>query len=212
MKIAFINGSPKMKDSASGCFLRELKAFLENESLIISEYHFCKPQLTAEQMKNLSECNILVFSFPLYVDGIPSHLLDCFVQLETFLAGQKEKKIKVYAMVNSGFYESRQNRLAIEMMKNWCEKSGLVWGQGVAIGAGAMLGMLKNVSMGYGPKKDLGKALKQLAGNILNCNSEENIFITANFPRAIYKFGAEMGWRQSIKANGLKPKDLFLRK
>jgi hypothetical protein len=66
-----------------------------------------------------------------------------------------------------------------------------------------MLASIKNVPIGHGPKKNLGKAFKQLAGNILKCTSEENIFVTANFPRVLYKLAAEMGWRQSIKANGL---------
>lgn len=71
---------------------------------------------------------------------------------------------------------------------------------------------LKNVPIGYGPKKNLEEVLKQLSYNILKYKSGENRFITANFPRFAYKLVAEMGWRQSIKANGLSRKDLFLRK
>jgi len=212
MKIAFINGSPKMKDSASGCILQELKDFLEQDGNIISEYYFTKPQLSEKEIEQLTECNVLVFAFPLYVDGIPSHLLNCLIQLEKIFATINRKDINVYSLVNCGFYEGHQNKLAIEMMENWCSKAGLKWGQGVAIGAGGMLPMIKNVPIGHGPKKNLGKAFKQLASNILKCTSEENIFITANFPRVLYKLGAEMGWRQSIKANGLKRKDLFLKK
>lgn len=127
-------------------------------------------------------------------------------------ASIKEKEIIVYSLVNCGFYEGHQNELAIEMMENWCAKAGLKWGQGIGIGVGGMLPSLKRIPMGHGPKKNLQKAFKQLANNILKCTSEENIFITANFPRVLYKLAAEMGWRQSIKANGLKRKDLFLKK
>lgn len=212
MKIAFINGSPKVKDSASGCILTELKAFLENESNTISEYYFRKSQLSTDEIKQLTECDILVFAFPLYVDGIPSHLLNCLIQLETFFASIKEKEIIVYSLVNCGFFEAHQNELAIEMMENWCTKAGLKWGQGIAIGAGGMVPMMKNTPVGRGPKKNLDKAFKQLSNNILKCTTAENIYVTANFPRFLYKFAAEMGWRQFGKANGLKRKDLFLRK
>ncbi|MEW9096463.1 MAG: hypothetical protein AB2417_15400 [Clostridiaceae bacterium] len=212
MKIAFINGSPKIKDSASGCILQELKAFLEQDSNIISEYCFRKPQLSIKEMEQLTEYNVLVFAFPLYVDGIPSHLLNYLLQLEMIFATIKEKDIIVYSLVNCGFYEGHQNKLAIEIMENWCAKAGLKWGQGIGIGAGGMLPGLKSVTIGHGPKKNLEKALKQLSNNILKGTSEENIFITANFPRVLYKLGAEMGWRQSIKSNGLKRKDLFMRK
>lgn len=212
MKIAFINGSPKIKDSASGCILQELKALLEQNSNIISEYCFRKPQLSIKEMEQLAEYNVLIFAFPLYVDGIPSHLLNCLIQLEMIFANIKEKDVIVYSLVNCGFYEGHQNKLAIEMMENWCTKAGIKWGQGIGIGAGGMIPGLKSVAIGHGPKKSLEKALKELADNILKGTSEENIFITVNFPRVLYKLAAEMGWRQSIKANGLKRKDLFIRK
>lgn len=212
MKIALINGSPKIENSASGCLLKELKAFLEYNNNIISEYHFNKTQLSREEMEQLAQCNVLIFAFPIYVDGIPSHLLNCLMQLESFFSAIEKKNIIVYSIVNCGFYEGHQTAIAIEMMRNWCIKSGLCWGQGVGVGAGGMLVSIKNVSIGYGPKKNLGVAFKKLADNILKRSSGEDIFITANFPRILYKLAAEMGWRKSIKANGLKRKDLFLKK
>lgn len=212
MKITLINGSPKIKGTSSGCLLEELKTLIECDGNIIAEYYLRKPQFDTKEMEQLADCNVLVFAFPLYVDGIPSHLLNCLIQLETFFSAIKEKNITVYSLVNCGFYEGHQNALAIEMMENWCAKAGLKWGQGIGIGAGGMLPAVKNVSIGHGPKKNLGKALKNLSNNISKCTSEENIFITPNFPRILYKLSAEMGWRQSIKANGLKRRDLFLKK
>ncbi|MDP4144332.1 MAG: hypothetical protein Q8936_07605 [Bacillota bacterium] len=212
MKIAFINGSPKIKESASSYILEELKTFLEQDGNIISEFCFRQPQLTVEEMEQFTEYNVFVFAFPLYVDGIPSHLLNCLVQLETIFAAMNRRDIMVYSLVNCGFYEAHQNKLALEMMENWCAKAGLKWGQGLAIGGGGMLISIKSVPMGHGPKRNFEKAFKQLANNILKCASGENIFINQSFPRILYKLGAEMGWRQSIKANGLKRNDLFLKK
>jgi len=212
MKIALINGSPKVTNSASGCLLQELKPFLQHDTNVISEHNFRKPQLSIEEMEQLAECNVLVFAFPIYVDGIPSHLLNCLMQLESFFSAKEEKDIIVYSIANCGFYEGHQAAIAIEMMKNWCIKAGLCWGQGVGVGAGGMLTSIKNVPIGYGPKKSLGAAFEKLAKNILEHSSGEDIFITADFPRTLYKLAAEMGWRKSIKANGMKKKDLSLKK
>lgn len=212
MKIAFINGSPKFKESASGYILEELKSLLKDDSNIVSEYCFNKPQLSIEDMEQLKECNVLVFAFPLYVDGIPAHLLRCLVQLEEFFKGLSRTDIIVYSLVNSGFYEAHQNGLALEMMENWCIKSGLKWGQGLGIGGGGMLLSIKNVQAGHGPRKNFDMALNELAGNILGSIPKNNIFINPSFPRILYKLGAEMGWRHSIKENGLKRKDLFMKK
>ncbi|WP_018305336.1 hypothetical protein [Desulfitobacterium hafniense] len=210
LKIALINGSPKAKNSASEAALQALGTFLRDSE--ITEYDFRKPQLSFEHLKQLEEQEVWVLAFPLYVDGIPSHLLSCLAQLENHFKARPTPKVTVYCLVNCGFYEGEQCGLALEMVENWCAKSGRQWGQGLGIGAGGMLPALKNVPAGSGPKKNLGKALQTLAANIAHRTSGDNIFITANFPRFAYKFAAEAGWRKMVKANGLKTADLFRQK
>lgn len=212
MKIALINGSPKFKNSASGYILKELKNLLKNDDNTIYEYCFRKPQLDDKEISELTKCNTLIFAFPLYVDAIPSHLISCFIKLEQLFSELNEKDINVYALVNCGFYEGHQNRIALEIMENWSFKAGLNWKQGIGIGAGGMITATESIPLGHGPKKNLGKALKKISENILKNSPGQNIFITANFPRFLYKFSAEMGWKQLIKKNGLQKKDLFLKR
>lgn len=207
MKITLINGSPKIKDSASGAVLDELKDYLKDND--IQEYSFRRPELPKElDLNELEKQEAIVFSFPLYVDGVPSHLLNCLSQLERFFA-DKSADIIVYTIVNCGFYEGIQNRHAIGMIKNWCKKANVKFGQGVGIGAGGMLVGLKNAPNGKGLKKNTSSALNELSNNIINKKIEKDLFVSPNFPRLLYKFGAEMGWRHQIKENGLKTKDLF---
>ncbi|MDV4152614.1 hypothetical protein R0131_17440 [Clostridium sp. AL.422] len=216
MKISLINGSPKVKDSASEIILKELKNYLNNnelsKNLSISEYHFRNNKFDNYIIQEVIKSDVLVFSFPLYVDGVPSHLLRCLLQLEESFNKIKEKDIKVYALVNCGFYEGKQNKLAIEIIENWCEKCGIKWGQGLGIGAGPLLHSVKNVPLDHGPKKNLGKAMTIISNNILNNSRDNNLFINANFPRFVYKIVGEMGWKKAIKANNLKVKDLNIRK
>lgn len=211
MKIALINGSPKTKDSNSGRAIKELKGFISDAS-IISEYSFRKTSLTEGEISQLENCDALVFAFPLYVDSVPSHLLRCLIQLEGYFRGIGKSNIKVYTLINCGFYEGEQNKIAMEIMENWCEKAGFTWGQGLCIGAGMMLESIENVPAGHGPKKNLGVALKELGENISKARSAENLCITANFPRFLYKVSGNFGWIQQAKANGLKRKDLYLKK
>lgn len=212
MRIAFINGSPKAKDSASEYILQEIKPILEQKGAVISDFHFQKPQLKAEDIKDLKDFDALIFAFPLYVDGIPSHLVSCLLELENYFNTAKDKEIKVYSLINCGFYEGHQNRLAMSMMENWCIKAGLKWGQGIGIGAGGMIPSLKNVPMGHGPKKNFGNAVNELVESIIKGSSAESLYINANFPRFLYKIAGEASWRQGAKENGLKTKDLFRRK
>ena len=203
MKIALINGSPKKADSASGCLLEELKRFL-NQPLYecrVGSRGCSLPQELAEQ-------DVLVMAMPLYVDGIPSHMLEFLLEAEEVLKG---RDITVYAIVNCGFFEASQNRWAVNMLQNWCERADLRWGQAVGIGGGGMVPALKGVPAGKGPKKNLSKALEALAKAILTCQSGEALLVSPNFPRWMYRKAAEQGWKKQIKNNGLRVKDLSAR-
>lgn len=211
MKVALINGSPKTKDSASGCILQEIKPLLPAGSQVM-EYSFRKPELDNNVLEQIAQCETLIISFPLYVDGIPSQLVNCLYQMETFLRTKPKKKIMVYSIANCGFFEGHQNSIALEMVKNWCDKTGLSWGQGVGIGGGGMVSMLAGVPAGKGPKKVLSKAMEALAANLSAGATADNIYVSPSIPRVAYKLAAEMGWRRQVKANGLKRKDLFTKK
>ena len=211
MKIALINGSPKFKHSASGIILNSIKPKLQDNNSI-EEYTFRTSEKNNEDLEQISKCNVILFTFPLYVDGIPSHLLRCLYQMEKYFNSNKSNDISVYTIVNIGFYEGKQASIAIEMMRNWTEKANLKWGQGIGIGGGGMMSMISNSTDNKGPMKDVHIALTALATNILALKTADEIYTSPGIPRIVYKIGGEMGWRQSVKKNGLKTKDLFIKK
>jgi len=203
MKIILLNGSPKNKDSASGIILTALQER-------IGKTHECVICHAANQDKQeiiqaISGANALVVSFPLYVDGIPSHLLRLLDEIQHEIA-DTAPGLLVYAIVNNGFYEGRQNVTALDMMRNFCDRAGLAWGQGVGVGAGGMAGA---APVGHGPMKNLGSALDLLAENILGNNSAEDYIFEPNFPRFLYKASAHVGWKMQARKNGLKADMLY---
>lgn len=216
MKIALINGSPKNKNSVSEYLLYELKKTIENiekneEDIEFYEYHIQKSSYSEEQLKDISKCDKLVFSFPLYVDGVPSNLLSALIYLEDLLknlTNNKEKKI-IYVLMNSGFYEGIHNKVAVNIMKNFSLRASVTFGGALCTGAGPILTAINNVPLGHGPKKNLGKALNVFAKSIIKNELYNDTFINVNFPRFAYKFLAERGWKQVAKKNGLKKRDLF---
>ncbi len=205
MNIALINASPKKAESASEALLHDLKALL-NDGNTLMDFTFNKPSVTEEEIKGLRGCRAWIFSFPLYVDGIPSHLISCLRQLEQARIGSEDTH--VYGIVNSGFYEGRQNRNALAILKNWCGKAGFVWGMGAGLGGGGALAFMKAVPLGKGPKSTLESAYLKLADAVNAHASADDIYTSVAFPRALYKIAAEMGWSQLIKANGGKKRDL----
>ncbi len=211
MKIALINGSPKAKNSASNYLVQTLKGLLANNHEI-AEFHLRGAKPNQQDFEGIAGANVLVFAFPLYIDGIPSHLINCLYELERFLIKEERGDITVYSLVNGGFYEGHQNAIALDMMKNWCVKAKLKWGQGVGIGGGGMIPMLSGFPDDKGPKKNSSIAIKTIVGNISTSAAADNIYISPSLPRIAYKLAAEMNWRQQIKANGLKTRDLSMRK
>lgn len=210
MTIALINGSPKKNKSSSGIVLDLIKGFLAEDDNII-EFNLNRPDVDLNIIKNIANANTIVFAFPLYVDGIPSHLLYWLYELKQYLKANPNPDLYIYGVVNCGFYEGKQGSIALEILNNWCIKAGLGWGQGLSIGCGGMLSMLRNSPNGAGPWKSLLETLNSFVNNIQTRSHDDNIFVQANIPRIAYKIGGNAGWRKQIKANGLSVKDLHRR-
>lgn len=205
MKISIINGSPKAIKSNSEILGNYLSSLLkENE---IKKYYSIYFRLNDENKNEIHNSDILIFLFPLHVDGIPSNLLKLLVKFEEEKVIKSETKI--YCIVNNGFYESKQNRLAILQMKNWCEKVNARWGQGIGVGAGELLPHLKNYQLGQGPLKNLGKVLDKFSANILTLKSDEDIYINPNWLKSLYFFQATISWILKGRKNNLRLRELF---
>lgn len=200
MKIALINGSPKAGKSNSGWFLEKLEGYL-NEGHEIARYNVVKKAIA--DYGALYQMDAIVFAFPLYIDAIPSHLFRMMAEMEK--KKNSEKTPFVYAIVNNGFYEGRQNRIALDIMKNWCARAGLHYGQGIGQGAGEMIGFIDTIPLGHGPLKNLGKEVKNLAQNIEAGKSGKDVLFSPNFPRFAWRYMATYHfWHKRAKGNGLK--------
>ena len=188
MKIAFINGSPRKNSGISAKLLHALEERLPG----------------CEIVRGWGEpCDVYLFAFPLYVDGIPSNLLRELAEHETGLP----PGARVYALVNNGFYEGGQNATAIAMLRNWSARAGLSWKQGAGIGGGPILESM-SLPLGRGPLKNLGMALDTLAANILSGQSGESVYTRPGLPRWGYMLGGDVSFRAAAKKNGLSRRDI----
>lgn len=209
MRIAMINGSPKPGISNSAFLIQKLEPLI-TEGNEISHYNINRNPLTEEQYRELLSMDVLILAFPLYVDAIPSHLFRMLADFEEYAKKESKKDIYVYAVINNGFYEGKQCGTAIEILKNWCLRSGLHFGRAVCHGGGEMFGSLEQVPLGRGPLKNLGAALKSLEGNIRSRTTESSLKLNPNFPRFAWKLAAEHGfWNASAKKNGLNKRDII---
>ncbi len=205
MKIIIINGSPKTIKSNSEILGNYLFPLLKENN--IKKYYSIYFQLNDKTKNEIYNSDVLIFIFPLYVDGIPSNLLKLLVNFEKENVVRPETKI--YCIVNNGFYEGKQNFLALLHMKNWCKKVKAKWGQGIGIGSGELLPYLKNLKLGQGPLRNLEKTLNILSRNILTLNSDKNIYINPNWPKSLYFIQGSFSWILKARKNNIKIRELF---
>lgn len=213
MVIATLNGSPKVKDSNSEVYLSIIEERLSKENTII-RYSINKSLLKEEEISQIIKSDIFIVAFPLYVDGIPAHLLEQMLLLEKAYKEKENKDIIVYAIANNGFYEGDQNKYALAMVKNFCTRANITWGQGIGIGTGEMNGgMIKGgMPLGRGPLASLGKVMVLLTENIKNRVSSEDIYVNSNLPSFVFKFLAHRTfWDANAKKNGITKKEMNVR-
>lgn len=143
MKTVFINGSPKERFSASGYLGKLQSIWIGGQKIFLKLRTKSDHKKIFEQMLH---ADAVIFSIPLYVDCVPSHVLSFLREMEGFC---KEYKIglKVYAIANNGFIEGKQNAALFRVMENFCTRAGLPWCGGIGIGGGVMFNALKVVLM-----------------------------------------------------------------
>ncbi len=139
MKTVFINCSPKKNASASAYFLSLQRVFTGGEK--VSE-KLRTPADHARVLEQLRDAQAAVFVLPLYVDGVPSHVLRFMEEMETFCR-ENGLKLSVYCVANNGFIEGKQNEPLMQVFENFCARAGLTWGGGVGIGGGVMLNVTR---------------------------------------------------------------------
>ena len=139
MKTIFINGSPKKRFCASSYFLFLQRLFVGGEK--VTE-HLRTRGDCQRILDQLPDADAVVLGLPLYVDGVPSHVLGFLEEMER-LCREKGLRLRVYCVANNGFIEGKQNEPLMQVLENFCHRAGLTWGGGVGIGGGVMLNVTR---------------------------------------------------------------------
>ena len=139
MKTVFINGSPKKKLSVSSYLLGIVRLLVKGE--VVKEQ--VRNEGDYERILNhITDADNVVFGLPLYVDGVPSHMLAFMKEMENFCT-EKDIQLNVYVVSNGGFIEGCQNKPLMKIYENFCRRCNFRWCGGVGIGGGVMLNVMR---------------------------------------------------------------------
>lgn len=199
MQIALINGSPKSAESTSGRILSVLDAALRKDGAI-EKVALRAPAVDAQTQAILEESAVWVLAFPLYVDGVPSHLISCMQQIEKMQMRDKT----VYAVINCGFYEGEQSVNALNIMENWADRCGYTFGGALGIGGGPALAAMAPEKWAKGPMHPVYQALESLAEDVRKERQSGLHFTTVSIPRQLYRMAGQMGFKAQAKQYGQK--------
>ena len=195
--ILLIDCSIRGRNSNTRVFLKQLQAYMESPAELLGLYGGGSP---AEIVTAVANAETVVLGVPLYVDGLPASTLRLLEMVKACGAGQQ---CKVYAVVNNGLYESRQNENLLSAIKDWCAESGSKYCGALAIGAGEVAGVLmRGKKWSLWPVRRIKKGLRHLAKTI--DAGKETIDAFADpfvFPRWLYIWIANTSWRMQKKAS-----------
>lgn len=107
-RICFINGSPRGNNSASKGLMDKVSEMLNKQSTEIYELCVVDSLMRNTMEKDfalLENVNSIVFVFPLYIDAIPSNLLEYMYEFHNYIVSHPHTSDytppKVYAIINS---------------------------------------------------------------------------------------------------------------
>ncbi|MFT8348726.1 flavodoxin [Clostridium saccharoperbutylacetonicum] len=210
INLCFINGSPKKEKSNSSYLIKELSNLL-NSTTQTKEYFINNIMKDDSLIEEIISCDKIVFVSPLYADCFPSAMLDFMSKFEDILNKKNTPKIDMYCIVNCGFLEGTQNRIAIDIMENYCKILGFNWRFGIGIGGGEFMGSSKDMPINSRLKKPVYNAFLTMKEDIENISKShiDNLLISPKIPKFLFKFAANISWKSQAKSNNLNPKELY---
>lgn len=220
-KIVFLNGSPrpdhescshKMIQYFSKALEAHYDSFVEAQALKLC----LKTEILEQHFQETLSADVLLIVSPLYVDSMPSSVLDYLRNFECFIKEHPElltHSLKVYGFINCGFLGGYQNTIALEILENFALRCNFIWCGGLGVGSGAMLaGTLDSVPREakmqqpiYAGLDGLIDALKK--GSSIN-TSNKQLLVTQNFSPALFTFSLNMNW---LASSGWKFRKIYAR-
>lgn len=207
--VCFINGSPKIGDSMSHFIIENMEKMIgDAESIEIKCTDVLKEKDNQETFSKVIKADDVVFAFPLYIDSIPSSMLEVLYKLNDYIDEMKTKGNKMprcYAVVNEGFYGGTQNVNAIDNIMHFCKSAGFNFRFGVGIGAGEYLRSTKKIPLNNKSRAKVYYAIKEITDDIINdgVSIHKNIFADPEMTKRLFVMAGDMTWIKWAKKNGV---------
>lgn len=208
-KICFVNGSPRGNNSASKKLIGTVSEMLDSQKTEIHELCVVESLRNNSMEKDftlLKKMNSIVFVFPLYIDAIPSNLLEYMYEFDEYITSQPHASDytppRIYAIINNGFIEGGQNINALRIMSHYASRIGCNWRFGIGIGAGEFVKeTMEVIPLKSKLKHNIYNALVKLTTELesQDIHQNNNIMTNPSMPKFLFMTVANRHWTTEAK-------------
>ncbi|MBN1938215.1 MAG: hypothetical protein JW843_01415 [Candidatus Aminicenantes bacterium] len=206
MNALLIIGSPKGKTGTSyalgGALLARLAAAGWETAVMTAATALSSLEKQEDFGRAADRADLILFSFPLYVDQLPAPVIR---SIEVLAGRQAAKNQKIAAVIQCGFPETHQNQPAVDIMRIFAQKTGRGWAGALAMGMGGAVGR-RPLDKAKGIQKNTVKALDLAAASLASGGDipEEAsvLFAKPLMPKALYFAAANFGMKIQARQHG----------
>lgn len=168
-----------------------------------------------ENFKIVHCANVVIIAFPLYVYCVPGLLMRFLEDYYTYCKKVilRTKKAKVYVIINCAFPDPSICDEAIRVLKNFCKRTGMEWRFAVLVGAGGVLGTVKEIKVFDSILASIYLALDEIVSDIEN-NSRivlNNLYVVPKSKKLLEESNSKAKWIRIAFKGGLTEQDLYRR-
>ena len=212
--VLLLVGSPKGFKSTSCAVGNGLAERLEKGGLTVERMAvgsaLTSDDAAAGMQRAVENADVIILSFPLYVDQLPAPLIRAAELIAAYRGAHPPlKPQKLMAIVQCGFPETHQNKVAGEIVRRFAKEAGFEWAGALAMGmGGAVAG--RPLEKAGGVLRNVVKALDLTAGALLAGKSVPDdaakLMAKPFLPRWTYTLIGNWGFKREARKHGASRK------
>jgi hypothetical protein len=201
-RVVVLIGSPKgLERSASARLATSITTGLESEGWECEAFHLHAAvrdeSRMSELLTELDRSNLVILSFPLYVDSFPAPVIHALDRIATHRkTADRDNVPRFFSIINCGFVEPWQNETAQQMLRQFCDQACLEWIGKISLGGGG--------TMNRSIRRAFRLVTEALHEEIVIPEEVYRLTRYRVMPAWLYVLGGNFMWRRIAKKNGAR--------
>jgi len=203
-------GSAKPTGSSTSEALGNYLALrLQERGIATTTMHVARALRTEERSATLlaavDAADIVILTFPLYVDSLPYLVTQALERIAADRTGQtRERRPLFLAIANCGFPEAVHNTTALAICRQFADEAGCAWAGGLALGEGGAISgrpLIAAGGMAHNVVAALDRAAAALAAGQPVPEEVATLMARPLIPAWAYMLMGDLGWLMQARQN-----------